>query len=432
VSAPAAPSIADREVRLTSYLVVGALLAGVVLQVWLPPGGMTLVAAAFLTSTVIVGLGYVVPGRLRETIASFRFVATLLFVLAVMAMLGTLILQMKPAGFYIQRYGVVGKLIVALRFDDIFHGVPFALLMALFGASVISSATLRFPVKLRNAGFFICHVGLMTSLAGAAASATLAIRGRIDLFAGGETATHVRVTKAGQPTGEVAQLGFDLRLDRFEAPSYEPEYRIGYYEQTMVTDEHGTHPQWRLKASFDPDLEKHRLPGGDSFRLKGVYPDLRPTAEGTPRHVAYDAASPEWRNPANPAVAIEVQQQGLPKEQLMLARRPSPIFLSQTSALVFEKRADEKRAYISYVTAKQSDAAVKSVISVNEPFTHNGWTLYQVNYNPQDPTYSGLDAVYDPGVFWVFTGFALICLGVVYMFYVEPRLKRRTPAAAKS
>jgi hypothetical protein len=431
VSAPAAPSIADREVRLTTYLVVGALLAGVVLQVWLPPGGMTLVGAAFLVSALIVGLSYVVPGRLRETIASFRFVATLLFVLAVMAMLGTLILQMKPAAFYIQRYGFVGKLIVALRFDDIFHGVPFALLMALFGASVVSSATLRFPVKLRNAGFFICHVGLMTSLAGAAASATLAIRGRIDLFAGGETATFVRVTKAGEPTGEISRLGFDLRLDRFEAPSYEPEYRVGYYEQKMVTDEHGTHPQWKLKASFDPDLEKHRLPGGDSFQLKGVYPDLQPQG-GAAQHVAYAATAPEWQSPANPAVAIEVQQQGLPKQALMFAKRPSPVFLSPTSALVFERRADEKRAYISYVTAQQGAQPVKSVISVNEPFTYNGWTLYQVNYNPQDPTYSGLDAVYDPGVAWVFTGFALICLGVVYMFYVEPRLKRRTSAAAKS
>jgi hypothetical protein len=431
-AAPAAPSVADREVRLTTYLVAGALLAGVVAQVWLPPGGLTLVAAAFLVSVVIVVLGYVVPGRLRETIAGFRFVATLLFVLALMAMLGTLILQMKPAAFYIQRYGAVGKLIVALRFDDIFHGVPFALLMALFGASVISSATLRFPVKLRNAGYFICHVGLLTSLAGAAASATLAIRGRIDLFAGGETATHVRVIKAGQPTGEIAKLGFDLRLDKFEAPSYEAEYRIGYYEQTTITDEHGTHAEWRLKASFDPDLEKHRLPGGDSFRLKGVYPDLRPGAEGTPRHVPFDTASPEWKSPASPAVAIEVQQQGLPKEQLMFARRPSPVFLSATSALVFEKRADEKRAYISHVTAKAPAGEVKKVISVNEPFTHNGWTLYQVNYNPEDPTYSGLDAVYDPGVLWVFTGFALICLGVVYMFYVEPRLKRRAPAAAKA
>jgi len=31
--------------------------------------------------------------------------------------------------------------------------------------------------------------------------------------------------------------------------------------------------------------------------------------------------------------------------------------------------------------------------------------------------------VRDPGVPWVFLGFGLICVGVAYMFYVEPRLR---------
>jgi hypothetical protein len=426
---PPAPttSVAEREVRLTSYLVVGALLIGLILQVWIPPGGLTLVAAAFLASMVVFALGFVVRGRLRETIAGFRFIGTLLFVLAVMAMLGTLILQMKPAGFYLTRYGLVGRLIVALRFDDIFHGLPFALLMALFGASIFASATLRLPLKLRSAGFFIVHVGLMTSLAGAAASATLALRGRIDLHTGGETATHVRVMKASQPTGELAALGFDLRLDRFEAPAYESEFRVGYYEQSEITDEHGTHAQWKLKASFDPDDAKHRLPSGDSFRLKGVYPDFRPVPNPATQQVEYGTASQQWRNPA---VALEVHTQGLPKEQLLLASRPSPVFLSATRALVFEKRGEEKRAYISNVSAMKGADRVQAVVSVNEPFTFNGWTLYQVNYNPEDPTYSGLDAVYDPGVFWVFTGFGLICAGVFFMFYLEPRLKKSAKAPA--
>jgi hypothetical protein len=425
----APPSTAEREVTLTTYLVVGALLAGLVLQVWIPPGAWTLVVAAFLASLVVVGTGYLVPGRLRQTIAGFRFIATLLFVLSVEAILGTLILQLKDPQFYFARYGAVGKLIVALRLDDIFHGLPFALLMALFGASVIASATLRWPVKARNAGFFICHVGIMTSLAGAGASATLAIRGRIDLFAGGETATHVRVMKASQPTGEVAALGFDLHLDRFELVNYEPEFRVGYYEQAEVADEHGVHMQWKLKASFDPDLEKHRLPGGDSFRLKGIYPDFRPMPDPKTQTVAYGTASQEWRNPA---VALELHAGGLPKEQLMTVARPAPAFLSPTRALIFEKREKEVKAYVSHVTATQGASQMKRSISVNDPMTHGGWTLYQVNYNPQDPTYSGLDAVYDPGVAWVFLGFSLICAGVFFMFYVEPRLKARAPAAAKA
>jgi hypothetical protein len=408
-----ATSTAEREVKLTTYLVVGALLLGLVLQVFIPPGGLTLVAAAFLASMVVLGVGYAVPGRLRQTIAGFRFIATLLFVLAVEAILGTLILQLKPAQFYLARYGAVGKLIVALRLDDIFHGLPFALLMALFGASVIASATLRWPVKVKNLGFFIAHVGLMTSLAGAGASATLAIRGRIDLHAGGETATHVRVTRGGQPTGEAAALGFDLHLDRFELVNYEPEYRIGYYEQAAVPDETGAlRAQWRLKASFDPDLEKHRLPSGDSFRVKSI-------------------------NDQAHAIFMELQAGGIPKEGLLTADRPSPIFITPTRALIYERREKEVKAYVSHVSAHDAGGhgaggAVQTKISVNDPMTHNGWTLYQVNYNPEDPTYSGLDAVYDPGVAWVFLGFGLICLGVFYMFYLEPRLKGRAPAAAKA
>jgi hypothetical protein len=510
-------------VKLTSYLIVAAILVGAVLQVWVPPGGLTLVAGSGLAGAVAVAVALVAPGRVRTTMAGFRFVATLLFVLAVFAMLGTLVLQGKPAAFYIERYGFVGTLIVALRFDDIFHGLPFALVMALFGASIIASATLRWPIKAKNTGYWLCHLGLMTSLLGAAASASLAVRGRIDLFAGGEHATQVRVTKAGAPTGEMAALGFDLRLDRFEAPSYESEYRIAYYEQERVSDERGDRMQWTLKASFDPDTDKHRLPSGDSFRLKAVYPDFRPLAKAAPsekggpalevtlagttqaiapgeavqspdgrvavlfgwerpaapagvdtavlvsgaerkvlvqradgvaelpfaedgailggivrfgklyeratRSTEYATASEEWKNPA---AVIEVKQAGLPKEQLMVLARPAPYFLSQTRALLFEKRADEKRAYISWVTALGGATEEKRVISVNDPMEYAGWTLYQVNYNPEDPTYSGLEAVYDPGVSWVFLGFALICLGVFVMFYVEPRLKQRKNTAGSA
>jgi hypothetical protein len=526
--APAPPSAADREVKLTSWLVVAALLLGTVLQVWLPPGGGVLVVGAVLASLVVLVAAFVVPGRIRATLAGFRFISTLLFVLAVFAVLGTLVLQGKPTAFYVERYGFVGKLIVAMRFDDIFHGLPFALVMALFGASVISSATLRWPVKLKGAGFFICHVGLITSLAGAAASATLGIRGRIDLHAGGEQATHVRVTKAGLPTGEYAALGFDLHLDRFDLVNYETEYRVGYYEQERVSDERGERDDWKLKASFDPDTEKHRLPNGDSFRLKGVYPEFQPVAKAVPaergapaleatlgnltqwlapgesirtadgrvaivfgweppaapegvetavlvsgaerkvvvrradgsaetplqegaplmggvvrlgklyeratRSMEYATASQEWKSPA---VVAELYTQGLPKEQLMMAGRPSPFFISPTRALVFEKRQSEVKAYISHVTAVEQvgAATAQRSISVNDPFSFAGWTLYQVNYNPEDPTYSGLEAVYDPGVAWVFLGFTLICIGVFYMFYVEPRLKRQkkaAPAAAKA
>jgi hypothetical protein len=121
---------------------------------------------------------------------------------------------------------------------------------------------------------------------------------------------------------------------------------------------------------------------------------------------------------------LELNAGGFLREEVVQANQPRGVFVEpEQSALVFEKRDKEVKAFRSHVTARQGDAVERAVISVNDPFTFGGWTLYQVNYNPDDPTYSGLEAVRDPGVPWVFLGFGLICVGVAYMFYVEPKLR---------
>jgi hypothetical protein len=526
-SPTAVASVAQREARLTTLLVVGAMTIGAVLQIWIPPGPTTLVAATSIASLVVLGLSFVVPGRLRTTLSGFRFTSSLLITLAILAILGTLILQGKPAELYRARYGAVAGLILALRFDDIFHGLPYAGLMALFGAAILASASLRWPISAKRAGFFIAHVGLLISGAGAAASSMLAVRGRIDLFAGGDVAHQVRVTKGGVPTGAQEPLPFELKLDQFDLVNYETEYRVGYYEKTRMVRDGVALDDYKLKTSFDPDLAWHRLPQGDRFRLKAIYPDfevvprvtpategpaaLQVTLAGRPlwmqpgevvaspsaslavafgaqrpvppagyatavlvsalervavvhradgdavvplspglsllggavrldqlldhsvRDSVYQTRGREWRNPA---VLLETELNGRPTETLATAAQPRGIFLREgRSALVFEKRDKEVKAFLSHVTARRGDQLERAVISVNDPFEFAGWTLYQVNFNPEDPTYSGLEAVRDPGVLWVFVGFVLICLGVTYMLYFEPRLRgggieRQGPATA--
>lgn len=527
---PPAGKAAERETQLTAALVAGAMVLGAVLQIWVPPGPLTLVAASGIASLVVLGLAFAVPGRLRTTLAGFRFTATLLIALAIFAIIGTLVLQGKPHELYRQRYGAFGPIIILLRFDDIFHGLPFAGLNALFGAAILSSASLRWPISARRAGFFIAHVGLLLSGAGAAASSVLSVRGRIDLMAGGDVATHVRVTKGGMPAGVAAPLGFELKLEQFDLVNYNSEYLVAYYEKVRVVRDGVQLEDYKLKTSFspcversaftkandcEPDLSKHRLPGGDSFRLKALYPDFTtvqkvvPAPNGRPAlqvtlggvtrwlmegealtsadgltAVAFGAQRPAppagvltsflvsaadrvvtihtgdgemsaplapglqlgggvvklgqliesaartddyatrskaWRNPV---AVLETQVGAKVEEHLVSAAKPRGVFLgSDRAALVFEKRDKEVKAFLSHVTARKGEDVERAVISVNDPFTFGGWTLYQVNYNPDEPNYSGLEAVRDPGVTWVFLGFALICAGVAYMFYVEPRLR---------
>jgi hypothetical protein len=503
------------EFRHTTLLVTSALLIGVVVGAFVPPGPMTLVTATGIAMVVTFVVAVFVGKRIRETMGAFRFTATLLVALAILAILGTLILQGKPPELYRAKYGLVAPLIIALRFDDIFHGVPFALLMALFCLAILFSAALRWPIRKKGIGFFLVHLGLLLSLGGAAVSSTLAVRGRIDLMAGGDVATHVRATRGGVPTGEAYPLGFDLQLDKFDLINYESEYRVGYYEQKQVRDEDGhLLEQWRLKTSFEPDLKRHLLPGGDSFQLEAIYPDFvkiataRPVDGGAPAlevtvggrttwlapgdepilapngavAVVFDAdpppavegvatsvlvsanqrkvvvrradgestsplaegqallgglvrfgkllpsaerafapgtASQEW---GNPAVQITVTEGSRRQQRLAFARQPQAIMLARGGALLFEKRQEEVKSYLSTVTVSRPGETKHAVISVNDPLSFAGWTLYQVNYDPKNPRYSGLEAVYDPGVTWVFTGFAIISLGVFFVFYVKKYL----------
>jgi hypothetical protein len=154
--------------------------------------------------------------------------------------------------------------------------------------------------------------------------------------------------------------------------------------------------------------------GGGMVRLGQLLESATATEEPGTR-------SSKWRNPV---AVLETHVGGKVEEHVVAASKPRGVFLgSDRAALVFEKRDKEVKAFLSHVTASQGGTRERAVISVNDPFTFGGWTLYQVNYNPEEPNYSGLEAVRDPGVTWVFLGFTLICLGVAYMFYVEPRLR---------
>jgi hypothetical protein len=396
--------------------------------------------------------------------------------------------------------------------------------MALFGAAVIASASLRLRTSGRNAGFLLCHLGLVTSLAGAATSATLSVRGRLDLNAG-QTVGVVRVTKgAAHRPGSLAALPFTLRLDRFDLTRYDSEYRIGLYERTPSAE--GA-PRWKLRASFTPDGARHVLPGGATFRLlgnvahheprvvatpaaDGGVPALLATLEGESRWLAdgqswatadgRTAIVFGWTRPAppqgvltaflvsgqerkvvlhtadgeselplsdglalaggavrlerllaranlttdpgplsqswdergwvHPAVALRVEADGRVEERVLAADEPSAVAAGPGQMLAFERRDGEAKAFASTVTVASGGERRQAVIRVNEPLTYQGWTLYQMNYNAADPTYSGLEAVHDPGVPWVFTGFTLICAGVAAMFYLEPRLRARRKATA--
>jgi hypothetical protein len=406
--APAAapPTSARREIRQIVVLVGGALLAGTALQCVVGPGPVAVAATAVGGGALVFAASRLSPGRWTDTLIGFRFASVLLLSLAAAAVLGTIFVQGKPPEYYPARYGTLGVLAAGLRLDDIFHSLWFGALLALFGAAVASSAVVRLPPRRANVGFLLCHSGLLTALLGAAASSALAVKGRADLNAGGESTRTVRVTRNGSPTSEEAALGFELRLDRLDVSHHPAEFRVGYYEPAGDT--------FSLRASFEPEVGvRHRLPRGGGFRIVHL------ESEG-------GQGPAELRNPA--AVLEIGAGDDVRQTPLLFALRPGSNFARVGSGvLVFEQTAASVKSFVSHVTLTSGDDVSQARVEVNQPLSYGGWRLYQANFDPRDPTYSGIAAVRDPGVPWVFLGFALICAGVVWTFYA---VGSPSPAAA--
>ena len=86
------------------------------------------------------------------------------------------------------------------------------------------------------------------------------------------------------------------------------------------------------------------------------------------------------------------------------------------------------RSYQSRVRLTDGDANWETIISMNEPLYHNGFTFYQSSFQEDEmgrPTMSILSVNRDPGRFWKYLGSLLIVFGIIHLFYFKGRKARK-------
>ncbi len=132
--------------------------------------------------------------------------------------------------------------------------------------------------------------------------------------------------------------------------------------------------------------------------------------------------SDKWRRPV---AEVEVKAAGETKKMYLKAGMPMAIGAGDAH-LVFQSKPDDIKAFRSQVSVLEGGVTVRQdTIAVNHPLSYGGYRFYQSNYRREDPTYSGILVVKDPGLWVAYLGFAMMCLGVACRFYVTPWLARR-------
>lgn len=396
-----------------------------------------------------------VVGTILYYLSSLRFALGVVFLIALACIAGTLIPQGAQVDPYLARHpGGHGwiRIADALGFTHVFYSWWFIALLFVLAASLVVCTQRRFmtmrqttgAVRIRVAGSFVSHVSLLLIFAGGVVRAVWSEKGVIG-FREGEVVSHV------SGSDQSMHLPFALKLDKFELEHYPTPQASGKGQMDLLF---ARGPGFKAELAIPVELN-----AGDTLIPDGgatpESPALRITVERILPDFVVDTGSGEARSrseqPNNPALQLAVTGGGHTNRLWVFARFPdmtTPVGGQDGGPVPLQFRYILNPARMAAATAGAPIKAYKSTveiieggksvltntIAVNAPLTYQGYTFYQLSYNPEDLSWTLLQVVRDPSVPIVYGGFLLMMIGLTIVFCVGPYLddqrKKRSGAVS--
>lgn len=261
-------------------------------------------------------------------------------------------------------------------------------------------------LRVSSMGFLCVHLGVMSVLGGVLIGNAYGVKGRM-IVGVGQTATHFQ-----NRAGEKHRLPFKVKLE---------DFKVEYYDYGRII----------VMAPGVPEpIEVPAVVG-----KKDVLPDLNCSLEVL-RYIPDFYISVHDKSigtrtfqPRNPAIQVAVT--GSEERRMWLfAKYPEMQGLHRdNNPLPFKlvyRWAERVSAYKSRVKViDDDDSTTEALIEVNHPFSHKGFSLYQLSYDRDHHEYSTIEIVSDPGLWVVYAGFLLIIAGIVFVLYLKPVLRKR-------
>ena len=268
------------------------------------------------------------------------------------------------------------------------------------------------PLKRKNLGFLLNHIGLwITIAAGYLGSGDLA-RVNVSAMEG-----HGPINMGMKArTQEVIELPFSIQLEDFNIEEYNPKIAVMDSRTGEIYNEDGKSLiliEEGLKASIlDWDIE---------------VTDFQPSTFRTMHSDYYPADSVG----SAPAALVKVINQVSGEEtsgwiscgSFRVTHQYLP--LDQHNYLVMASPEPEKYSS-DIILSGTNGEELPLTLEVNKPYKFKGWKLYQLSYDDTMGKWSRLsviEAVRDPWLPLVYTGIFLLLAGAVYLFWIGREIK---------
>ena len=288
---------------------------------------------------------------------------------------------------------------------------PFLIIQFYF-LVILGFVTLRrtIPFKIKNIGFLLNHFGLWLTILAAGLSSSDLQRYKIDTYEK-EKETNIGLDE----NNDKFELPFSVKLIDFNIIEYNPKLAIfDVAHGTLVMGKAQTLPM------VEPDLVTTL---GDwqlkvlTYLPQAIYKGghLVPTDSA----MGYPAAFIFAKN----LVTQDTVRGWVSTGGIIM--HPDYFHLIGKQYLTLNS-PEPKKFYSKLVFFGGKDKPDTVQISVNKPFSIDGWTVYQSGYNDKMGKYSNLsvlEAVRDPWLPVVYVGIFMLLAGAIYMFWIGKDIK---------
>jgi hypothetical protein len=284
--------------------------------------------------------------------------------------------------------------------ESLYRSAWFVALLVLLAVNLTASVCFKWVSWAARREGLIRHIGFLLVLCGAALSGALAQRGTMKLEYG-------KPLDAVQVEGALKPLGYSLELTGFTLERYEPK------AQQILVRVPGDSREHAFPVEPGRDFPVGQT--GYTIRPKRYVPDFA-MAYGTKEVVS---RSPE---PNNPAVLVQVSRLAESFERWVFAKPQGLHSPPHPVEMAFVFRPSDPKAFKSRVRVLANGRpAGEWLLQVNRPVRFRGRTFYQMSYDPERWSWSGILVVRDPGVPVVYAGYLLIIASLI----LRPFLKRK-------
>ncbi|MFH1728602.1 MAG: cytochrome c biogenesis protein ResB [Pseudomonadota bacterium] len=294
----------------------------------------------------------------------------------------------------------------------IYHSWWYFLLLITLSINLILCTLKKRHYRIKSLGFLLTHFGVLIILLGGLLSNLLCEKGTLSLRVKQKSDVFY-INKKPQ------KLGFTIGLDKFFIESYDNNKILNNLGRLLIRTKDKLKEQ-----SFNVELNKEFsfLDGKYKAKITQFEPNL-----------FFDIKAKKVRSknklPENPAIHVSIIYNGKNYNQWVFAKyhdlKMGKSNLDIDFVYFFQKHSTRIKDFKSDLSIYEENKLIlQKTIEVNDPLEYKGYKFYQSNYDPKNMMWSGLRVVKDPGTIFVYLGFLILCLGILFIFYLKPFLRK--------